>query len=162
MKAVFGFDTNLQINPDKTSSFLLLPFSTYLSRFVNILPGMDYFVLLAWDMLQQKAQQGSSNKRDLLQLMFEAHEVTVNGLSKLNNEEIMGQSITFHHLLAGFETSGTTLSSSAHFLATHPSVQDKLIEEIDKADAARGDTPLYDYVQSITYLDQVVCEVPRL
>ena len=175
MKAAFGFDTDLQMNPDETffqrakgavqtplyiRAFSLLPFSTYLSRYVNILPGMDYFVALARDMLQQKAQQGSSNRRDLLQLMLEAHEVTVNGVSKLNDEEIMAQSITF--LLAGFETTGTTLSSTVYFLATHPDVQDKLIEEIDKADAARGDTPLYDYVQSIGYLDQVVCEVLRL
>lgn len=175
MKAAFGFDTDLQINPDEVfvekarnapqvplyiRAFSVLPFWTYLSRFVNVLPGTEYFVALARKMLQQKAQEDSSNKRDLLQLMLEAHEVTVNGISKLNNEEILAQSITF--LVAGFETTGTTLSSTAYFLATHPDVQDKLIEEIDKADEARGDTPLYDYVQSIVYLDQVVCEVLRL
>jgi len=33
---------------------------------------------------------------------------------------------------------------------------------IDKAYEAQGDTPLYDHVQSIGYLDQVVCEVLRL
>lgn len=175
MKAAFGFDTDIQMNPDEAfveraknafqtplyiRAFSLLPFWTYLSRYVNILPGADFFIALARNMLQQKAQQGSSNRRDLLQLMLEAHEVTVNGVSKLSDDEIMAQSITF--LLAGFETTGTTLSSTAYFLATHPDVQDKLIEEIDKADEARGDTPLYDYVQSIGYLDQVVCEVLRL
>lgn len=175
MKAAFGFDTDIQMNPDEAfveraknafqtplyiRAFSLLPFWTYLSRYVNILPGADFFIALARNMLQQKAQQGSSNRRDLLQLMLEAHEVTVNGVSKLSDDEIIAQSITF--LLAGFETTGTTLSSTAYFLATHPDVQDKLIEEIDKADEARGDTPLYDYVQSIGYLDQVVCEVLRL
>ena len=175
MKAAFGFDTDLQINPDEVfvekarnapqvplyiRAFSVLPFWTYLSRFVNVLPGTEYFVALARKMLQQKAQEDSSKKRDLLQLMLEAHEVTVNGVSKLNNEEILAQSITF--LVAGFETTGTTLSSTAYFLATHPEVQDKLIDEIDKADEARGDTPLYDYAQSIGYLDQVVCEVLRL
>ena len=33
---------------------------------------------------------------------------------------------------------------------------------IDKANETRGDTPLYDLVQGIGYLDQVVCEVLRL
>ncbi|KAL9960130.1 hypothetical protein ACROYT_G033539 [Oculina patagonica] len=177
MKAAFGFDTDLQMNPDETfiekarkapqmplyiRAFSMLPFWKYLSRYVNALPNTEFFVALARKMLEQKSQQGHSGRRDLLQLMLEAHEVTVDGVSKLSDEEIMAlpQSIVF--LLAGFETTGTTLSSTAYFLATHPDVQDKLIEEIDKADEARGDTPLYDYVQSIGYLDQVVCEVLRL
>ena len=175
MKAAFGFDTDLQINPDEAfveraksafqtplyiRAFSLLPFSTYLSRYFNILPNLDFFIALARNMLEQRSQQGSSNRRDLLQLMLEAHEVTVDGVSKLRDDEIVAQSIIF--LLAGFDSSGTTLSSTAYFLATRPDVQDKLIAEIDKADEARGDTPLYDYVQSIGYLDQVVCEVLRL
>ena len=110
MKAAFGFDTDIQVNPDEefverarnafqtplyVRAFSSLPFWTYLSRYVNVFPGVDFFITLARNMLQQKAQQGSSNKRDLLQLMLEAHEVTVNGVRKLNDDEIMAQSITF-------------------------------------------------------------------
>ena len=175
MKSAFGFDTDLQTNPDDAflargkrafqtplyiRAFSLFPFWTYLSRYVNIVPNLDFFIALAKKMLEQRSQQGSPSRRDFVQLMLEAHEVTVDGVSKLSNDEIMAQSIVF--LLAGFETTATTLSSTAYFLTTYPDVQDKLIEEIDKADEARGDTPLYDYVQSIGYLDQVVCEVLRL
>ena len=174
-KAAFGFDTNIQINPDESfvqraktalrfplykRLFSILPFSSYLGRFVDVLANTEYFVALATNMLQQKSQQGGSSRRDLLQLMLEAHEVTVDGISKLTAEVLIAQSITF--LLAGFETTGTTLSSTAFFMALHPEVQDKLINEVDKADQARGDTPLYDYVQSIGYLDHVVCEALRL
>ena len=175
MKAAFGFDTDIQMNPDEAfveqakrapkvplyiRAFSVFPFQSYLSRFVNIFPDTEFFVDLARNMLQQKSQQGGSSRRDLLQLMMEAHEVTVHGISKLNDDELVAQSITF--LLAGFETTSTTLSSIAFFLATYPEVQDRLIDEVDNADQARGDTPLYDYVQRIGYLDQVVCEVLRL
>ncbi|KAJ7326077.1 Thromboxane-A synthase [Desmophyllum pertusum] len=167
MKAAFGFDTDIQRNTDEAfvakakgafqvplwvRTFSMFPFWTYLSRFVDIFPNTKYFIDLANNMLEQRAQQGSSSRRDLVQLMLEAHETTIDGVSKLNDDEIIAQSITF--LLAGFETTGT-------YFVKHD-VQDKLIEEIDKADEARGDTPLYDYVQSIGYLDQVVCEVLRL
>ena len=111
-------------------------------------------------MLDTRSKQGSSGKKDLVQLMLEAHEATVDGVSKLSDNEIMAQSITF--LLAGFETTDSTLTNTAYFLATYPEVQEKLIEEIEKAEEARGSTPLYDHVQSIGYLDQVVCEVLRL
>lgn len=67
MKAAFGFDTDIQMNPDEAfveraknafqtplyiRAFSLLPFWTYLSRYVNILPGADFFIALARNMLQ--------------------------------------------------------------------------------------------------------------
>ena len=112
-------------------------------------------------MLQQRQQQQSSvSTNDLVQLMLDAHEVTVNGIRKLSDDEVIAQSVVF--LLAGFETTGTTLSSAAFFLATKPDVQERLIREIDKAQQTRGDASLYAFAQSIPYLDQVVCEVLRL
>ena len=51
--------------------------------------------------------------------------------AKLTDDEITAQSIVF--LLAGFETTGSTLSNTAYFLATHPDVQEKLLEEIGES-----------------------------
>ena len=175
MKAAFGFDTDVQMKPDpefvekaknvfKTPIYIrvfsVFPFWTHLSRFFSILQNADYFAALAKSMLDQRSQQGSTGVRDLVQLMLEAHETTVDGVSKLSDNEIMAQSITF--LLAGFETTGSTLTNAAYLLAANPKVQNKLIEEIDKAEEARGSTPLYDHVQKLGYLDQVISEVLRL
>lgn len=93
---------------------------------------------------------------------MEAQENIVDGVSRLSDDEVMAQSITF--LVAGFETTGSTLTSTAYLLATNPVVQEKLIEEIDKAEAerARNSYPLYDHVQKLGYLDQVISEVLRL
>ena len=175
MKAAFGFDTDVQMKPDpefvekarnvfKTPIYIrvfsVFPFWTYFSRFFSILQNADYFAALAKSMLDQRSQQGSTGVRDLVQLMLEAHQTTVDGVSKLSDNEIMAQSITF--LLAGFETTGSTLTNAAYLLAANPKVQNKLIEEIDKAEETRGSTPLYDHVQKLGYLDQVISEVLRL
>jgi len=65
---------------------------------------VDYFLAIAKEMLEQRKQQGFTGKRDLVQLMLEAHEEQVEGVSKLSDDEIMAQSLFF--LVAGFETTG--------------------------------------------------------
>ena len=95
-----------------------------------------------------------------MQLMLEAHEETVQGVSKLSDDEVTAQSVTF--LIAGFETTGNTLCSTAYFLATYPEVQDRIIQEVDEALESSGSKPLYDVVQKMPYLDQVISEVLRL
>ena len=120
---------------------------------------VPYFAKIAKDVLDLK-RSGSSGRRDLVQLMLEAEEVTDNGIRKMTDEEIIGQSIVF--LVAGSETAGHTLSYIAFYLAHHPEIQEKLLREIDDAVNSRGDVSTYDFVQGLEYLDRVICEVLRL
>ena len=62
----------------------------------------------------------------LIPLFTISYQVNIDGVSKLNDEEITAQSVIF--LLAGFERTGNTLSNTAYFLATHPDAQEKLID----------------------------------
>ena len=175
MKAAFGMETNIQINPDPVfvekakqvfqtplwvRFFSMFPFWSFFSRYVNVLQNADFFVDLSRGILQQRRQQGVSGQRDLVQLMMEAHEETVQGVSKLSDDEVTAQSVTF--LVAGFETTGTTLSTTAYLLATHPEVQERIIREVDEVLEARGEKSLYEVIQGMRYLDQVVSEVLRL
>lgn len=64
----------------------------------------------------------------MLQLMLDAKEET--GGEKVDNEDIQAQSLMF--LLAGYETSSTTLSFICYHLALDTHAQDKLREEIDR------------------------------
>ncbi|XP_015747797.1 PREDICTED: cytochrome P450 3A41-like [Acropora digitifera] len=114
----------------------------------------------AFCILHERRKKEFTGSKDLVQLMLKAHEENENGVSRLSEDEIMAQSITF--FLAGFQTTGNTLTCTAYYLATHPEVQDRLIREIDELKETSGDMPLYDMVQKAGYMDQVICEVLRL
>lgn len=71
----------------------------------------------------RKAQKTPSRK-DLLQLMLEAQKQQIEG-KRMSDEEVSAQSVSF--MVAGFETTGSTLSYMAYLLAAHPEVQEKLL-----------------------------------
>ena len=91
--------------------------------------------------------------------MLEARKQQIEG-KRMSDEEVSAQSVIF--MVAGFETTGSTLSYMAYLLPAHPEVQEKLLQELDKAVKNRGDMPLYDFVNSLDYFDQVFFEVLRL
>lgn len=70
----------------------------------------------------------SQRRKDLLQLMLDAKDET--GAEKIDNEDIQAQTLVF--LLAGYETSSTTLGFLCYHLALNTHVQDKLRDEIDR------------------------------
>ncbi|EDO31508.1 predicted protein [Nematostella vectensis] len=174
--SAFGVETDIQTDPDSSfyklakkafrtpiwvRAFSMFPFSEYLSKYVHVLPNIDYFLKIALSMVEQRKKHGSQGrKKDLVTLMLEAREDTVDGVPRLNDQELAAQSLTF--LLAGFETTTNTLANTAYLLARHPDVQDKLIQELDLAGSNRGNSPLYEYSQKIDYLDRVINESLRL
>lgn len=64
----------------------------------------------------------------MLQLMLDAKEESGGG--KVDNDDILAQSLLF--LLAGHETSSTTLGFVCYHIATDAHVQEKLRDEIDR------------------------------
>ena len=96
-----------------------------------------------------------------MHLMLTANEdSTEKGLSKLTDEEIIGQCQIF--LFAGYETSINTLAYITHQLALNQNVQDKLREEIKEAVKRNPESSLYDLSHDIDYLDCVMNESLRL
>jgi cytochrome P450 family 6 len=65
-------------------------------------------------------------------------------------------------LVAGYDTTGQTLGYVGYILATRQDIQDKLLEEIDKAtEESGGKMPSYSAVQEMEYLDMVIHETLR-
>ncbi|EEC00733.1 cytochrome P450, putative [Ixodes scapularis] len=83
----------------------------------------------------------------------------INQKRRMTTEEIQANASTF--LIAGFETTGTTLAFSAYLLAKHPDIQDKTREEV-KSIIEKENGLTYDGVFSMRLLDQVISEVLRL
>nr|XP_040133681.1 cytochrome P450 3A4-like [Ictidomys tridecemlineatus] len=97
---------------------------------------------------------------DFLQLMIDSQnsqdKEPYQGLSDL---EIAAQSIIF--ILAGYDTTSTSLSFIMYLLATHPDVQKKLQQEIDETLPNKAPVT-YDVLFEMKYLDMVVNETLRL
>ncbi|CAN7940796.1 unnamed protein product, partial [Ixodes hexagonus] len=136
--------------------------------------------------IQTRRSKPNARAEDLLQLMLNAegeagadvdvHKLTVQyenestperaeqpnkikQVRRMTTAEIQANASTF--LVAGFETTGTTLAFSAYLLAKHPEIQNKTRAEIlSTIEKEKGLT--YDGVFSMRLLDQVISEVLRL
>ncbi|XP_055011952.1 thromboxane-A synthase-like isoform X1 [Boleophthalmus pectinirostris] len=77
----------------------------------------------------------------------------------MSEDEVIGQAFVF--LLAGYETSSSTLAFTCYLLALHPECQHKLQEEIDHF-YTQHESPDYTNVQELKYLDMVISEALRM
>ena len=79
----------------------------------------------------------------------------------LDEMSFIGTAMVF--LVAGYDTTGMTLSWICYELAKNPNLQRRLQEEVDGAhEAAGGRTPDYKDIQAFTFLDQIIQESLRL
>ncbi|CAI2358287.1 unnamed protein product [Caenorhabditis sp. 36 PRJEB53466] len=77
---------------------------------------------------------------------------------QLTTEEIVSQLSVF--LIAGFDTTALSLSFSTFLLATHPEIQQKVREEVDKE--CPDPEISFDQLTKLKYLDCVIKETLRL
>ena len=100
---------------------------------------------------------------DLLQLMLEAHdenkETKLSG-GHLSNEEIVAAITTI--IVAGYETTRNAVSYTAYLLALNPTIQDRLVREINDYYDVNPDSSLYDAAENIEYVEMVLYESMRM
>lgn len=77
---------------------------------------------------------------------------------KLDEEEIIAQAVVV--LMAGYETTATTLTYATYELAINPEVQDNLYKEVNASLNAKGSVD-YDTLCRLPYLDAVISETLR-
>ncbi|XP_073499214.1 cytochrome P450 3A29-like isoform X2 [Phyllobates terribilis] len=116
--------------------------------------------------IKKNRQKGIHKDRvDFLQLMVDAQSrgnstgESDHGYKELTDTEIMAQGLIF--IMAGYDTTSTTLMFLAYHLATHPDVQTKLQEDIDTFLPNKA-PPTYEALMQMEYLDMVVHETLRL
>ncbi|KAM4632136.1 cytochrome P450 3A24-like [Discoglossus pictus] len=120
------------------------------------------FFMDAVKSIKEKRQKGIHKDRvDFLQLMVDSqtNEDENHGYKELSDTEIMAQALIF--ILAGYETTSTTLMFVAYNLAVHPDVQSKLQDEIDTLLPNKA-PPTYEALMQMEYLDMVINESLRL
>lgn len=81
--------------------------------------------------------------------------------SAWTDDEIISQAFVF--FLAGFDTTMWVLTAFSYELALNPSIQNRLISEIDEAERKLQNTKItYEEINKIKYLDMVAMEVLRI
>lgn len=80
--------------------------------------------------------------------------------NKLTNGEILSQAILF--MMVGTETTAVTLGYTSYNLAMNPTVQDKLVKEIDLVLEKHNGSISYESVNEMEYLSSVINETQRM
>ncbi|XP_008589156.1 PREDICTED: cytochrome P450 3A21-like [Galeopterus variegatus] len=143
---------------------VLFPFLTPIFEVLNISMFPRHVTQFFKDSVKRMKESRLKDKQkhrvDLLQLMIDSQNSEETQSRKvLSDLELVAQSIIF--ILAGYETTSSTLSFIMYLLATHPDVQQKLQEEID-ATLPNKAPATYDTLVQMEYLDMVVNESLRL
>lgn len=108
-------------------------------------------------LLSNTSEEKTGEKPALLDILLQS---TIDG-EPLSNETIRDEMNTF--MLAGHETTGTTLGFIAFLLAKHPDVQTKVYQEMIKHELDNTEKSLsIRNINSLTYFDCVVKETLRL
>jgi len=112
-------------------------------------------------MLDSIKTQGNLNEEEAENDQFEKDMKLKNSKRKqLDESMIVATAMVL--LVAGYDTTGMTLSYLSYELANNPEVQERLQEEIDEAfEDADDQFPDYSVIQSLPYLDMVIHETLR-
>ncbi|NXA04240.1 CP3A9 protein, partial [Sapayoa aenigma] len=166
MKKLVKFDF---FDPVFILSFVF-PFTAPLMAKMNlsIFPtaAVDFFMRSVSKIKQEREKETHKGRVDFLQLMIESQNSAKHEKNEGNNSykgltdiEVLSQAFIF--IFAGYEPTSNTLCFLAYELATHPDVQQKLLEEIDTA--LPNKAPLtYESLMKLEYLDMVVNETLRV
>ncbi|XP_062388941.1 cytochrome P450 3A40-like [Sardina pilchardus] len=130
-------------------------------------PAIVDYLFSSIQKIREQHQDNEHERVDFLQLMIrsqisdeEAEKSSKDRPVKgLTDHEILSQSFIF--IIAGYETTRTTLASITYNIATNPDVLSKLVEEIDSM--FPNNAPVtYEKLMNLEYLDMVINESMRV
>lgn len=130
---------------------LLSPF-TGRRRMMQLLREVDEIL---FTQIAQRRAQGCAGREDILTLLIEARDEAGQPMSDV---ELRDEMITL--LVAGHETTATSLAWTVHRIVQHPAVLDKLQTELRRVVGSGPVAP--QQVAKLDYLDATIKETQRL
>ena len=175
MSTSFGIKASSQENPDRITHEARKLYNNYYFRsfIVSLSPklytiydrfigsdrrSLSYIEQVLRKVIDERCHTGIDKYNgypDLLQAMLEIRDDD----QQLTNDQIIGQCMDY--LVAGSETTTSTLAFTIYLLALNPDIQKKLRNQI-KQRYSVNDILTLDGIASITYLDMVLAEALRL
>ena len=171
LKAVFGLDEGprgqeleqlLSAMLDETSS----PYSAAMLYFPalqrdlgpltpwgNFLGRQRQTDKLLYQEIQERREQPDPSRTDILSLLMSARDEAG---EPMTDEELRDELMTL--LVAGHETTATSLAWALYWIHKLPSVRDRLLQELDSL----GDDPDPSTIFRLPYLNAVCCETLRI
>jgi len=110
---------------------------------------------IVWKVIRERRKQ-QEQPDDLMGILLNSQDVETG--KKLSDEELRDELITI--LLAGHETSANALSFAWYMIATHPEVEQKFHEELEKV--LNGRAPGFNDLEKLTYTTQIIRETLRM
>jgi len=120
-----------------------------------------FFVDIIRQAIKHRRESGE-RRNDMIDIMLDCMKnlEESNGKKKMDEDNLIATAFVL--LVAGYDTTGMTLSYLAFYLSTHPEVQAKAQAEIDEAFAENdGKLPDYNTILGLPYLDMCVQETLR-
>ncbi|XP_037785999.1 cytochrome P450 9e2-like [Penaeus monodon] len=168
-------DTFFKITPGMMCRIVFVSLLPKLAKIFNMrfsVPATDFFTEVTRETM--RARQSGNKRGDFLDLLLEAEISTGdaegvqamqdgNKSSKskqtLDELTIISQSVLF--LVAGYDTTASTLAFASILLAKHPEIQQRLRQEISEMVEEHGDIT-YQGIMEAKYLDACVMETLRM
>ena len=164
----------------------LIPFCAELQKFLNLNAHKPKETKFFRDVIRQTIQhrrETGERPNDLIDLMIDCMKTSKD--SEENNTDVVDQyenDMKLEHnkkklefdediivstalilLVAGYDTTGMTLSFMGYYLSMHPDIQSRLQGEIDQAfEKNGGKLPEYQAIQELPYLEMCIMESLRL
>jgi cytochrome P450 family 3 subfamily A len=126
---------------------------------------IKFFYKVIKSTIKARREGTGERKNDMVDLMLDVMKNTKeqmgNKEDQIDEDTLVASAIMI--LIAGHDTTASTLAYLSYALAKHPEQQKKLQEEVDRAfDNCGGNFPDYSTIQSLPFLDAVIHETLRL
>ncbi|XP_047493086.1 cytochrome P450 9e2-like [Penaeus chinensis] len=168
-------ETFFKMTPGMMCRLLFLSIFPRLGNLLNMrfsVPATDFFTEVARETM--RTRQSGNKRGDFLDLLLEAEVSTgdAEGITATQDDSkssqskqaldeltIISQSVMF--LVAGYDTTASTLAFASILLAKHPEIQQRLRQEISEIVEEHGDIT-YQGIMEAKYLDACVMETLRM
>ncbi|MBM7661785.1 cytochrome P450 [Bacillus mesophilus] len=149
-------DDAMHIATKRIRSLIRVPYRIPTSENKRFKAAIHILDEVVYGIIEHRRTLPYSEYEDLLAILLKTKDETDE--SYMNDQQIRDEAMTI--FLAGHETTANAMSWALYLLATHPEVQQKAQEEIDRV---VGDSSLQlEHAEKLTYVKNIINESLRL